>query len=92
MIDTSNIQEDEIHELINNHEQYSVVFDKDLTHGYNNFYCLHERSLNWTPTERPSATRVHTPNYDHDLNILQQEVMDDLTDQNVLLIPQEHNI
>ena len=34
MIDTSNIQEDKIHELINNaHEQHSVAFDKDLTHG-----------------------------------------------------------
>ena len=71
---------------------YEQVFNKNLTDGYNNYYGRHECSLNWASLERPVASKVKVPNYDHDLKVLQQEVMDELTDQNVLLIPQEHNI
>ena len=42
--------------------------------------------------ERPAADKVRIPNYNHALRGLQQELMDDLTDQGVLLIPQDHNI
>ena len=72
------------------HVLYKDTFNQDLTNGYNNFYGNHLCSLNWASSERPTASKVHVPSYDHDLKVLQQEVMDDLTDQNVLLIPQEH--
>ena len=35
---------------------------------------------------------MRVPRYNHALKGLQQELMDDLTDQGVLLIPQDHNI
>ena len=35
---------------------------------------------------------MRVPNYNHELKGLQQDLMDELTNQNVLLIPQEHNI
>ena len=80
-------------EIINNaHKQFASVFDKDLSHGYNGFYGNHKCSLNWASKERPQATKVKVPSYDHNLKGLQQEVMDDLTSQGVLLIPQDHGI
>ena len=74
------------------HEEFKETFDKNLTQGYNNYYGKHECNLNWASNERPTASEVQVPNYDHDLKVLQQEVMDELTDQKVLLIPQEHGI
>ena len=74
------------------HIKHSAVFNKDLTHGYNGFYGKHQCHLNWATTERPPASKVHVPSYDHDLKGLQQELMDDLTNQGVLLIPQDHGI
>ena len=68
------------------------MFNKNLSNGYNNFYGTHLCKLNWASDERPAASKGRVPCYDHDLKVLQQQVMDDLTDQNVLLIPQEHNI
>ena len=84
---------DDIKKMIDEaHHQHEAVFDKDLTNGYNDFYGRHRCELNWASKERPQASKVKVPNYHHDLQGLQQELMDDLTDQNVLLIPQEHNI
>ena len=83
----------EAKEIINDtHEKFAAVFNNDLSNGYNGFYGKHECSLNWATSERPLASKVRVPSYDHDLKGLQQEVMDDLTAQGVLLIPQEHGI
>ena len=83
----------EAKEIIKNaHSQFHEVFNKDLSEGYNAYYGKHECHLNWASSERPQASKVRVPNYDHDLRGLQQELMDQLTDQGVLLIPQDHNI
>ena len=74
------------------HEKFHSVFNKDLSKGYNGFYGHHVCHLNWASSERPPATKVRVPSYDHALKGLQQEVMDELTNQNVLLIPQQHDI
>ena len=74
------------------HSSHGEVFNKDLRGGYNGFYGKHECSLNWASSERPAATKVKVPSYDHQMKGLQQEVMDELTRQGVLLIPQDHNI
>ena len=74
------------------HQKFQKVFNNDLSGGYNGFYGKHECKLNWATSERPSATKVRVPNYDHELKALQQELMDELTDQGVLLVPQDHNI
>ena len=78
-------------DLTKAHEQYRDVFNKDLRSGYNDFYGKHRCELNWLTNERPVATKVRVPSYNHDLQGLQQELMDDLTDQGVLLVPQEHD-
>ena len=78
--------------IINSHLNHHEVFDKDLTVGYNGFYGKHECNLNWATSERPPANKVRVPNYNHNLKSLQQDLMDELTDQGVLLIPQDHNI
>ena len=40
----------------------------------------------------PDARKVPVANYDHDLKGIMQELCDHLTNQNVLKIPQEHNM
>ena len=76
----------------NVHANFSQFFDKDLTTGYNGFFGKHYCRLNWATAERPSANKERIPNYNHALKGLQQDLMDDLTDQGVLLIPQEYDI
>ena len=84
---------DEAKEIINSiHEKYSLVFDKNLKTGYNGYFGKHECTLNWATSERPIASKVRVPSYNHELKSLQQELMDELTDQGVLLVPQDHNI
>ena len=61
------------------HSTYKEVFIKDLRGGYNMFYGKHECDLNWASSERPAATKVKIPGYDHQLKGLQQELMDKLT-------------
>ena len=78
--------------IMETHRQHRNVFDKDLTMGYNGVFGKHECRLNWATRERPPADKVRVPNYNHCLKSLQQELMDELTNQNVLLIPQEHEI
>ena len=85
--------EEKIKELLNTeHAKHSEVFNKDLTGGYNDYYGYHRCHLNWASNERPSATKVKVPNYNHGLKGLQQELMDSLTEEEVLLVPQEHDI
>ena len=86
------ITEDSKKLLNNAHNTYAAVFNKDLTNGYNDFYGKHRCRLNWASQERPPASNVRVPNYNHDLKGLQQDLMNELTNQNVLLIPKEHNI
>ena len=69
------------------HQKFQKVFDDDLSGCYNGFYGKHLCRLNWATSERPSAAKVRVPNYNHDMKALQQELMDELTDQDVLLVP-----
>ena len=71
------------------HEEFSDVFDECLTGGYNGYFGPHECKLNWVSKDRPQANKIKVANYNHALNGLMQEVCDDLTDQNVMGIPQE---
>ena len=93
LIKQEEIKSEKAKELIDRaHEDFQDVFNKDLSQGYNGYYGKHECQLNWATAERPAATKVRVPSYDHDLKGLQQALMDDLTDQGVLLVPQEHRI
>ena len=74
------------------HNIYKEVFNKDLTNGYNHYFGKHVCKLNWASLQRPDARKVPVANYNHDLKGIMQELCDDLTNQNVLKIPQEHNM
>ena len=92
-ISLENIKSSKAEQIIKKaHSKYGAVFNKDLTVGYNGAFGRHECRLNWATSERPAARKVRVPNYNHTLRGLQQELMDELTDQGVLLIPQDHDI
>jgi hypothetical protein len=74
------------------HNKYQQVFNKDLTKGYNGNSGPHTCHLNWAGDTRPTADQVRMVSYSHDLKQLHQTVCDDLTRQQVLGIPQEHDI
>ena len=73
-------------------EKYSVVFNEDLSQGYNMHFGHHVCNLNWANDSRPPANKVHNINYDHDTRVLLQQVCDEFTQSGVLGIPSEHNI
>jgi len=74
------------------HNDYAQVFNKDLTQGYNGNSGPHTCRLNWAGDTRPTADQVRMVSYSHDLKQLHQAVCDDLTHQQVLGIPQEHDL
>ena len=74
------------------HIENAVVFDENLSQGYNHYYGEHLCKLNWAGKERPHSNKLRTANYSQDLNALMQEVIDDLTNQEVLKPPEELNI
>ena len=73
-------------------EDFSHVFDKDLSKGYNHSSGKHLCALNWAGEQRPLSRKIACPNYNTQLNVLLQEVCDELTDQQVLGIPQQDHI
>ena len=92
-IDLKNVvSETALQKVLKTHDDFQDVFDQDLTQGYNGFFGKHECKLNWATSERPLANKVNVPSYNHELKYLQQELMDELTRQGVLLIPQDHDI
>jgi hypothetical protein len=74
------------------HTEYAEVFNSDLSQGYNGASGTHVCHLNWAGETRPTADQVRMVSYSHDLKQLHQAVCDDLTNQQVLGIPQEHNV
>ena len=68
------------------------VFDQDLSQGYNQASGKHLCKLNFAPQERPSSKKVHCVQYNTQLNTLLQQVCDNLSNQNVLGIPQHEDI
>ena len=42
--------------------------------------------------QRPTARKIPIAGYSHELKGVMQEICDDLTDQGVLKVPQQHNI
>ena len=56
------------------------------------FAGKHQCKLNFADNTRPRVRKVHSVNYDRETNVLLQNVIDYLTDQKVLGIPQELGI
>ena len=78
--------------LLNNLCTNKIIFNKDLSTGYNHASGKHFCNLNWANQEKPIARKVICPNYNSDLNYLLQEVCDQLTDAGVLGIPQDDGV
>lgn len=91
-INTDNIDPDIIRLVDDIHQTYRDVFDENLSMGYNHMYGKHIVNLNWANNTRPQARKVQTINYDQETKVLLQKVCDDLTEKNVLGIPQDHDI
>ena len=73
-------------------EKNRKVFDNDLSKGYNEKSGPHQCKLKFANQERPSSKKVHCPTYNTNLNVLLQQVCDELTDANVLGVPQHDNV
>jgi hypothetical protein len=78
--------------IISAHANFAPVFNKDLSQGYNGASGPHVCRLNWAGQTRPTADQVRMVSYSHDLKQLHQAVCDDLTHQQVLGVPQDHNV
>ena len=91
-MNTTNINKEALYIINHTHEMNKDVFNEDLTVGYNHKAGKHIAKLNWANQTRPQSTKVQTISYDHQTKVLLQQVIDELTDQNVLGIPQEDNI
>ena len=73
-------------------EKYKLVFNEDLSKGYNMKFGRHICRLNWANESRPPATKVNNINYDHSTKVLLQQVCDEFTNQGVLGIPQDFDM
>lgn len=91
-VNSANIDPAVIDKIQHIHENYSDVFNQDLSQGYNMTYGKHICKLNWASSTRPLANKVHTVNYDHSTKCLLQQVCDEYTQQGVLGIPQDHDV
>ena len=70
----------------------SSVFDQDLRQGYNQYSGPHFCKLQFATAERPSSKKATCVQYNSQMNTLLQRVCDELTEAEVLGIPQHNNI
>ena len=85
----TNDQNQRIQQIITNNR---AVFDQDLRQGYNQKSGPHYCKLKFANEERPSSRKVNCVQYNNQMNVLLQKVCDELTEQNVIGIPQHNNI
>ena len=68
------------------------VFDQNLRKGYNHNAGPHFCKLKFANDEKPSSRKVSCVQYNSQMNGLLQQVCDELTEANVLGIPQHENV
>ena len=91
-MNTTNINNEALDIINQTNDMNKDVFNEDLTNRYNHTAGKHVARLNWANQTRPQSNKVQTISYDHNTKILLQQVIDDLTNQNVLGIPQEEDV
>ena len=74
------------------HIEYRQIFDNKLNGGYNHYFSKHECKLNWATRECTQSNKLRIANYNHNIKGLLQEVIDYLTNQNVLKHPEDLGI
>lgn len=73
------------------HSQYQDVFDGQMT-GYNGYFGKHVVSLQWADDSRPKTTKMYSPKWSSNKDIMLQKKIDQLTEMGVLTDPYLHNI
>ena len=68
------------------------VFNQDLRKGYNQKSGPHYCKLKFANDERPSSRKVSCVQYNNQMNVLLQQVCDQLTEANVLGVPQHEDV
>ena len=82
-------QQMQLDDLLHKHNK---VFNQDLSGGYNHKSGPHLCKLKFANQERPSSKKAICVQYNSQMNSLLQKVCDELTDCNVLGIPQHENV
>ena len=83
---------EQVKQLNRIHTQYIVVFNSDLSNGYNGFAGKFNATLNFKGDQLPESKICPTPLYNHKCASLQQQLMDKLEEQGVIVDPQQHNV
>ena len=91
-INEDGMSKDQISRIKSIISENKSVFDQNLRQGYNQRSGTHYCKLKFANEERPSSRKVSCVQYNNQMNVLLQKVCDELTDQNVLGIPQRDNI
>ena len=74
------------------HNTYKAVFDPDLQEGYNGAAGSHYVKLHWADSSRPPANKMYAPRWSTNRDVILQRKIDQLTNDGVLLIPQEVDV
>ena len=85
----TNNQQLQLDTLLHKHNK---VFNQDLSGGYNHKSGPHFCKLKFANQERPSSKKAICVQYNSQMNTLLQKVCDELTDCNVLGVPQHENV
>ena len=85
----TNDQQNRLDQMLKKHNQ---VFNQDLSMGYNHKSGPHFCKLKFANLERPSSKKAICVQYNSQMNALLQKVCDELTENNVLGIPQHDNV
>ena len=73
------------------HQDCKDVFDSNLSEGYNGAAGRHIVDLHWADSNRPEANKVQSHRWSNKRDDILQKKIDQLTQQGVLIIPQEAN-
>ena len=85
----TNEQKIRLNHILSTNEE---VFDQDLRKGYNHKSGPHYCKLKFANDERPSSRKVSCVQYNNQMNVLLQQVCDQLTEANVLGVPQHEDV
>ena len=90
-INNSILNQHQVKNIQSLHEQFQDVFDGKLT-GYNGYYGKHFVSLQWADESRPKTSKLYSPKWSSNKDIMLQKKIDQLTELGVLTDPYQHNV
>ena len=91
-INTSVLNDNQIKSIKDVHNKFNDVFNGQLSGGYNGAFGKHVVSLQWADESRPKTSKLYTPKWSSNRDILLQKKIDQLTELGVLADPYEFDI